>query len=128
MDEAAALPIAWGYVVRQADSGNMAASDALPARRPLPGSSPVIGQRPSGDYPVRQAGEGLPSSRRHLPNVPLPLRREVLRGCVSRLFTPSMAFTLKDWARLLLFPILTTGTLTARQASLHAADRSVAPP
>ena len=39
-----------------------------------------------------------------------------------------MAFTLEDWVRLLLFPIQQMGTLTARQASLHAADRSFAPP
>ena len=38
-----------------------------------------------------------------------------------------MAFTLKDGARLSLYPAF-AGTLTARQASLHAADRSVAPP
>lgn len=51
MDEAAALPIAWGYVVHQAVSGTMAASDALPAHCPLPGSSPVIGQCFSGGFP-----------------------------------------------------------------------------
>lgn len=38
-----------------------------------------------------------------------------------------MAFTLKDGARLSLFPAC-AGTFTARQASLDAADRSVAPP
>jgi len=47
-----------------------------------------------------RAGEGLPSSRHHHPNVPRPLRRGVLRGCTSRLFTPSMAFTQRDEARL----------------------------
>ena len=39
-----------------------------------------------------------------------------------------MAFALRDWARLLLFPAYPAGTLTTRQASLHAADRVVAPP
>src|SRR3954452_7374324 len=53
----------------------------------------------------RRAGEGLPSSRRHLPNVPRPLRRGVLRGCASRLYTPSMAFAVKDPARLSLSPV-----------------------
>src|SRR4051812_49588097 len=38
-----------------------------------------------------------------------------------------MAFALRDGARLSLDPAL-AGTFTARQASLHAADRSVAPP
>jgi hypothetical protein len=75
----------------------------------------------------RRAGEGLPSSRRHLPNVQRPIRREVLQGCASRLFTPSMAFAVKLAARLLLFP--PEGRLiTTRQASLNAADRLVAPP
>ena len=39
-----------------------------------------------------------------------------------------MAFALKDGARLFLFPTSAAGRLTARQASLDAADRSVAPP
>ena len=38
-----------------------------------------------------------------------------------------MAFALRDGARLSLSP-LTAGTFTARQASLDATDRSVAPP
>ncbi len=46
------------------------------------------------------AGEGLPSSRRHLLNVPRPLRRGVPRGCISRIFTASMAFTVNNAARL----------------------------
>jgi hypothetical protein len=41
-------------------------------RAPLSGGTNTAGRR---------AGEGLPSSRRHLPTVPSPLRREVLRGC-----------------------------------------------
>jgi hypothetical protein len=45
----------------------------------------------------------------------------------SRFCTASLAFTLRDGARLSLIPPL-AGTFTARQASLHAADRSVAPP
>src|SRR5919201_3811964 len=47
----------------------------------------------------RRAGEGLPSSRRHHLSVPRPLRRGVLRGCNSRLFTPSVAFAVRDAAR-----------------------------
>ncbi len=40
-----------------------------------------------------------------------------------------MAFALRDWARLSLLPTGPGGaTLTARQASRNAADRSVAPP
>jgi hypothetical protein len=46
------------------------------------------------------AGEGLSSSRRHRLNVPRPIRRGVPRGCASRLFTASMAFTVNRPARL----------------------------
>jgi len=102
---------------------NMAPSDAHPARcdftfdgythRSLPGRRPG-------------AGEGLSSSRHHLPNVPRPLRRGVLQRCDSRIFTPSLAFTLLLRARLPLGHLHGVG-LTPRQTSLHAADRSVAP-
>ena len=47
-----------------------------------------------------RAGEGLPSSRRHHLNVPRPIRRGVPRGCASRIFTASMAFTVNSPARL----------------------------
>jgi hypothetical protein len=69
---------------------------------PFPGSSPVIGTHaPTGlTLRSRRVGEGLPSSRHHLLNVPRPLRRGVPRGCTFRIFTASMAFTLKEWARL----------------------------
>jgi len=75
-----------------------------------------------------RAGEGLPSSRRHPLNVPRPLRRGVPRGCNSRLFTPSVAFAVKDATRLSLPPTQGRAAITTRQASLNAADRSVAPP
>ena len=65
----------------------------------------VDGERRTPTKGVR-GGLGLPSSRRHLPHVPRPLRREVLRGCASRLFTPSMAFALTAGARLLLVPTM----------------------
>ena len=51
-----------------------------------------------------RAGEGLSSSRRHLLYVPRPIRRGVLGGCTSRVFTASMAFTLNSRARLSLSP------------------------
>jgi hypothetical protein len=57
-----------------------------PGSRPLPGSSPVIGPERSGASPQNhRAGEGLPSSRRRYANVPSPLRRGVLRGCLQGL-------------------------------------------
>ena len=46
----------------------------------------------------------------------------------SRIFTSSVAFAVTDAARLSPFPAPRAGTLTARQASLDATDRSVAPP
>ena len=79
-------------------------------RRP-PGSPPtsrlITGyrtRRSGGISAGHRAGEGLPSSRRHLLNVPRPLRRGVPRGCTSRLFTASMAFALRYRARLSLLP------------------------
>src|ERR1700752_3608594 len=98
-------------------SGTTAASDAPPAPIHFPGS-PVIGRDAPTIAPQhRRAGEGLPSSRRHLLNVPRPIRREVPQGCASRLYTPSMAFTVMHSARLLLSPP-EGGQITTRQASL----------
>jgi hypothetical protein len=48
-------------------------------------------------------------------------------GLRSRLCTPSMAFALTTRARLFLVPAH-AGWVTARQASLDATDRSLAPP
>lgn len=72
----------------------------------LPGAPPVIGRDASDSTPAAgcRAGEGLPSSRRHLRNVPCPIRRGVPRGCPSRIFTASMAFALISGARLSLSP------------------------
>jgi retron-type reverse transcriptase len=61
--------------------GTTTASDAVPAGRPLPGSSPVIRRRSPVRFRRHRAGDGLPSSRHHLLNVPRPLRRGVPRGC-----------------------------------------------
>ena len=52
----------------------------------------------------RRAGEGLPSSRRHLLNVPSPHTPGGSSGLQSRIYTPSMAFAVTSAARLLLFP------------------------
>ena len=49
-------------------------------------------------------------------------------GLLSRLSTPSVAFALTTRARLLLFPANGGAHVTARQASLDATDRSLAPP
>src|SRR6266702_2612205 len=74
---------------------------ALPASRLLTGYKTAHFH---GHRAPASAGEGLPSSRRHLLNVPRPLRRTVPRGCTSRIFTASMAFTVIPAARHCLSP------------------------
>jgi len=56
-----------------------------------------------------------------------PYAEESIGAAKSRLFTPSMAFAVKHSARLSLFRPQTVAP-TARQASLKATDRSLAPP
>jgi hypothetical protein len=58
--------------------------------------------------------------QRSTPSTPL-----VLRGCISKHFTPSLAFVRGDGTRLQFAPC--GGILSTRQASLHAADRWLAP-
>jgi hypothetical protein len=77
---------------------------------------------------VHRAGEGLSSSRRHPRYVPSPIRRGVPHGCISRIYTASVAFALMEGARHSLIPTRRRAKLTTPQASLHATDRIVAPP
>jgi len=98
-----------------------------PGSRPLPSSSPVIGRGRSGA--LRR-----PPDRGGSPRFPLPpsQRSEPITpgspsGLRSRLSTPSVAFAVTHSARLSLFRPKTVA-LTARQASLEATDRSLAPP
>ena len=68
--------------------------------RPPPTPSEQKPTSPCGLYGSRlrrrldchRAREGLSSFTSSLVHIPLPLRREVLRRCTSKLFTPSMAF------------------------------------
>ena len=92
-------------------------------RRParFPGSTPVIGHGLSTGTASAPAGEGLPSSRRHHLNVPRPLRRGVPRGCASRISPLPWHHREQPGSAL-------PQCLTTRQASLHAADHSVASP
>ncbi len=71
------------------------------------------------------AETGLSCSHDDCPTIPRPLRRRVLRGCISKRFTPSMAFAHSTQARLPVGPL--RGLLSTRQASLYAADWWVAP-
>src|SRR6266540_5624862 len=71
------------------------------------------------------AETGLSCSHDDCPTIPRPLRRRVLRGCISKHFTPSVAFAHSTQARLPVGPL--QGLLSTRQASLHAADWWVAP-
>ena len=68
-------------------SSTTAASDAHPARHPLPGL-PVIGHAaPATPSAGHRAGEGLSSSRRHYRYVPRPIRRGVLGRLHFQVFT-----------------------------------------
>jgi hypothetical protein len=115
-----------GCVVRLARS--VLRPPPTPVRHgPLPGSSPVIGRRSSSGTP-QSAGPGWasqfppPPSARCAPPTPGSSSR-----LHSRIFTASVAFALRDWARLSLSPPRTAGTLTTRQASPDTTDRAVAP-
>ena len=126
-DEAAALPITAGYVVRPAQE----------VLRPPPAPTrpaihfpvqPVIGRHAPAVDP-QAAGPGRASQFPPPPSIrSAPIRRGVPHGCASRLFTASMAFTLNSGARHSLHPPLQAGLLTTPQASRHATDRIVAPP
>ena len=101
----------------------MAASDALPAPRPLP---VWTGYRT--DRSAASPGRGGPPQFPPPPSKrSCPIRRDVHRGCASRrLSAPFMAFARNGRARLVLAPP-TGGLRTMRQASLGAANRLVAP-
>jgi hypothetical protein len=98
-----------------------------PAGWPSPSRSPGYRTPRSDELRSRRASEDLPSSHRHLPNVPRPLRRGVPGGCTSRVFTASMAFALRDGARLSLDPLARAHSRRGR-LRFDATDRLVAPP
>lgn len=75
----------------------MLPSDTLPAQPDFTGSRLYA--------LLNYAGEGLPSSRVHRPLIPLPIPRRVLQRCISRCFTPSVAFAVVCPARLPLVPL-----------------------
>jgi hypothetical protein len=76
-----------------------------PGQHPLPGvtgyRAPCFRQQHTA---ACRAGEGLPSSRRHCPNVSHPLRRGVPRGCLPGSSPLCVAFTVVLVARLSLAP------------------------
>ena len=124
-DEAAALPSPT-VVLSVGSTGTTTASDAVPARHPLPGSPPVIGHHAPASFAVTGPGTASP--------VPAVTFR-TFRALYAEEF---LAAALQDLHRFhglrperrgsaLPFPAL-AGTFTARQASLDATDRSVAPP
>ena len=97
------------------------ASDSLPTPHPLPGSSPVIGRRSSTDTAIGFGRGGPPQfppppSERSTPSTPDSPSRLHLQDLhrFHGLHRDSRGSALS-------YP------LTTRQASLHAADRSVAP-
>src|SRR5215211_9253615 len=70
-----------GFCCPVGSSGTTAASDALPAPAHFPVLPVIRRDAPTEQLRSRRAGEGLPSSRRHLASVPSPICREVPRGC-----------------------------------------------
>jgi hypothetical protein len=96
---------------------------------PLPGSSTGDrSPRSSGHTQPAGPGRASPVPAATIRTFPSPLRRGVLHGCASRLFTASLAFALPLRARHSLRPTPRMGPVTTRQASLHVTDRSVAHP
>jgi hypothetical protein len=101
-----------------------------PGHHPLPGSSPVIGPARSGDLPQdHRAGEGLPSSRRHHHERSAPLTPGSPSGLHLQALHPFHGLRReKRGSALPCSPTRRRARLTTRQASLHATDRSLAPP
>ena len=126
MNEAAALPSP--AVLLSAPAQAVLRPPPTPSR-PAPTSRLITGYRTrrSDRHSAGPPGRGgppqfpPPPSERSTPSTP-----GSSSGLHSRLFTPSMAFAVTD--RLGSPPPPEGGTLTTRQASLDAADRSVAPP
>jgi hypothetical protein len=120
VNEAAALPSP-RVVLSRGSTGTTTASDSLPAPHPLPGSSPVIGQGSSTDTAIGFGRAGPPQfpsppSERSTPRTP---------DSPSRLHLQDLHRfhgLRRDYRGSAL-----SCPLTTRQASLHAADRSVAP-
>jgi hypothetical protein len=126
MNEVAALPSPRVLLSRRLDRyyGRLRFP---PGSRSLPGSSPVIG-RDAPALSAERPGRGgsprfpLPPSQRSEPITP-----GSPSGLRSRIYTLSVAFAVTHSARLSLSRQKTVA-LTARQASLDATDRWVAPP
>jgi hypothetical protein len=100
--------------------GTMGRSDSRSALPPFT-VVPLIGfgapRPPVGWHPPglsAGAETGLSCSHTGCPTIPRPLRRRVLRGCASQLFTPSMAFAQRHEARLPVGPALADGASSRR--------------
>src|SRR5262245_6289046 len=94
----------------------------------FPRSSVIKRRAPATHSAGHRAGEGLTSSRRHYPNVPRPIRREVLQRLRIQVFSAFHGLRPDFGGSALPAPAQTDGPLTTPQASRNATDRSVAPP
>ena len=117
-----------GFCCPVGSSGTTAASDALPAHRPLPGSTGYRTRR-SSSRSRRPPGRGGP------PQFPLsPSERSVPHtpggssGLRFQALHPFHGLRPDDPGSAPPLPHPQAGWLTTRQASLDATDRSVAPP
>ena len=107
--------------------GTMTASDALPATPPFPGSSPVIGTVLSADSQPLRPGRASPVPAVTFRTFRAHYAGEFLVAAIQALhhfhgLRPERA------GSALPLPRANAGTLTTPQASLDAADRSVASP
>src|SRR5680860_388404 len=110
-------------------SGTTAASDSLPARRPLHGSSPLMGHEAPALLISAIAG---PRRASPVPAITFRTFRALYAGEFLRVeiqvLHPFRGLRPEGLGSALPAPASRRATLTARQASLDAADRSVASP
>ena len=125
MDEVAALPSP-AVVLSAGSIGTTAASDAIPAGRPLPGSPPLIGRHAPVLSTVTGPGKASPVPAVTFRTFRAPYAEEFLAAALQDLHR-FHGLHPEGRGSALPYPAC-AGTFTARQASRNATDRSVAPP
>jgi hypothetical protein len=127
MNEVAALPITGGSVVRSAQSVHMAASDAHPAPRPLPGLTGYRAGRSDEHRSIAGPGRASPVPAVTFQTFNAPYAGRFLRAALPG--SSPLPWPSPRTAGLGSSSVHPKGRLlTTRQVSLDAADRLVAPP